>query len=144
MQDEVVLTGASVAGVCFQPSNDLKLVIAREDQVFTFGFLVFLQVNEASEDVKPAIAGPDLLPKIRGLVAIGVGWVSGAVLVALVERKEEGFVTIEPGCHEDLIRVDREMHQGALLEAEDQLVLIAGSFILSDGVVDILAGIGIL
>ena len=52
-------------------------------------------------------------------------WVACPVVVATVEGQEVGFLATEPCCHPYLVRVHREMDQGALLEREQQIAPVA-------------------
>src|ERR1700693_3353738 len=118
MLDEIVLSWTARASVGFQLPNHLQLVIAGKNEGLLLLLLVPLEMHEAGEDVEPAIALPDLLPEIGGLMAVWIGRVARTVVIALVKRQKERLIAFEFGGHKDAIRVDREVNQCALPEAE--------------------------
>jgi hypothetical protein len=88
MLDQVAMPGAVLARVRLELQHRVPLMQPGEDQLDRPAALVLLDVNEAGQDVEPRVALPDPLPQICGPVAVGVGRVAGAEVVAEVEGKE--------------------------------------------------------
>ena len=68
-------------------------------------------MQEASEDVQPGVALQDLLPQVRRRRAVRIGRVPGVMVVAPVERQEDGVLARQLGGHLHLAVGHREMHQ---------------------------------
>ena len=101
-------------------------------------------MHEPRQNVEPAIALPDLFPQVRRLVPVRIRRIPGAVLKAPVEGKKKRLFAFHLRGHVDQVRIDGEMHQRALFEAEDRLGRIARRLVLLDRVMNILTGVRIL
>ena len=141
--DEVPPARTSRGDVGEEPADAVELVVARED--LRGGLLAGLgaaggdQLGVVLDDVRQTARGQDPTPQVVGLDAVGVGWVAGPVVPALVERKEPGLLALEVGAEPHLLVVQGEVRQ-APAEAEDQLARVAVPLVLLDGVVERLLG----
>src|SRR5450830_1270616 len=105
MLDQVALAGPFVAGGCLQPADGVPLVVAREDRRAVAelggvrGAVAGCDVDEATEQVQPGVARPDLLPQVSGAVASRVRRVALAAGVAAVERQEARLRAGQAGRH---------------------------------------------
>ena len=144
--DQVAVPHAVVGGVVEQAAHHIQLVIAREDQGLPrqrVGRLAFQQ-HEVLDDASQALLAEHLFPQIRRLVAIGVGRIALALVVALVEGQEEGGAPRQFGGHEHLVGVHGHVHQGPA-ELQQRLAGIAPFAVLLLAVVARgLAGPGVL
>ncbi len=136
--------------------DGLPLVVARKNQALarrgfalsigrSFGFAV----REAAQNIEPGVARKYLLPQIRSRVAIGVGRIARAFIVALIEGQKAGFRAFEPRRHVDFVAAGGEMHQSAPVESEQRLIGVgfgvarrAVVLILPDGILHGLGEIG--
>ena len=138
------LAGAVGARVGLELHHRVPLVVAREDDLLGCtpsgdgSLLGSVDMDEAMQDVEPRVLGPDPLPQVGGLVAVGVRRVALAEVVAEVERQEPCRLALELGGHRDGIRVDGEMHERA--PPERDVLRIAVVAVLLDRVLDVLAG----
>jgi hypothetical protein len=64
--------------------------------------------HEPGQQVEPRVAGPHLVPQVAGAVA-GTRRIARPVAIAPVEWKEASAVAEEPGGHEHLLGIDREV-----------------------------------
>jgi hypothetical protein len=106
-------------------------------------------MEKMCKDVEQAVAGEDAFPEVGGTVAIGVGRVACAAVVAHIERYKAGAFPLQTGGHPNLIAADGKMHQGPALELEQRFVTIGGRVagravvaILGHGVAHVLGEIG--
>ncbi len=142
--DEVGVAGAVGGGVGLELQHRVPLVVAGEDDRLGCApsrdrsLLGALDVDEAMEDVEPGVLGPDPLPEVRGLVAVGVGRIALAEVVAEVEGQEPRRLALQLGGHRDRIGVDREVDERA--PPERDVLRIAVVAVLLDRVLDVLAG----
>jgi hypothetical protein len=138
--DEVVAARSLGAGGGFQGAYGVPLVVAREDHARRFPRPQrwLLDVDEALQQVEPVVPYPHLVPQVGGAVAVGVGRVAGAAVVAAVERQETGGRAGQPGGHGHLLGVDGEVHDGPAGEGEVGRVAVGA--VLRLGVLDGLAG----
>src|SRR5438067_1112665 len=102
--------------VSLQLSYSVPLVKPGEDELARPAPFVFFNVNEAGQDVEPGVARPDALPQIGGAVAIGIGRIAGSEVVAEVEGQEPRGRAGQPGRHDDVVGVDREVDGRALAQ----------------------------
>src|SRR5271166_2653758 len=96
MLDQVALAGSVFRGRLDKATHRVKLVIARKEDFPLSGFLplvvlLFDDVEEVLDQVKHAVAAPDLLPQVRGGKVRGAGLVPGAAVLAAVEWQEPGL-----------------------------------------------------
>ena len=119
----------------------------------SFSFLTFfpsdfllddLQVHEPGEDVEQAVALPDLLPQVGGLVAASGCPGCPRQPSPLLKGRKSVLFPGEAGGHVHQVGIDGEVDQRPLLELEEQVVGVAVVLVLPDGVVHILAGQGVL
>ena len=89
------------------------------------------------------VFGQHLLPEIAGAHIVIDRRVAGAVVMAAVKGQKDGRFAFQLGGHEDLVRVNGEMDQAALLEGKEQLLGVALVAVLSFGVLHVLAGHGV-
>ena len=137
--DQVALARAVVARVADEPAHAVELLVAGEDQEALAGLppaivLRFDLVDELSDKVDDAVAGPDVLPQVVGGEASAGGRdrrVSGTAEAPLVERQETGLRSGERRCHEHLLRVHGEVGEAARV-AEERLARIPVVAILPD------------
>ena len=151
--DQVVLSDAVCPGRLHQRAHGVELMEARKDHGLDLdlaapvvALLPDLQVDEASEQIKQAVAFEHLLPEIARSVAASsrIDRVAGRAVAALVEGQEIGGVAAEPGGHAHALGVDGEVNEGAPLELEDGLPGIAVAPVLAHGVLHRLPGQRIL
>jgi hypothetical protein len=115
MLDQIAVADACGGDMLQEAAHDFELVIAGKDQGLLgqwVGGFAFEQ-DEVLDDAGEAVLGEDVFPEIGGFVAVGVGRVAFALVVALVEGEEDGGRSGEFGGHEDFVGVHGEMDQGA-------------------------------
>jgi hypothetical protein len=78
--DEVLLPGTFVEDRGDQLAGGVELVEAGEDHLGHLPLLVLLRDEVAAEQLQPAVALPDVLPQVRGGVAVGVRGVALAAV----------------------------------------------------------------
>src|ERR1700726_1997837 len=72
----------------------VPLVVPREDDLLRStprsdrALLRAVDMNEAMKDVEPGVLGPDPLPEVGRLVAVGIRRIALAQVVTKIERKE--------------------------------------------------------
>ncbi len=155
--DQVGVPRPLVTGRGEETVDGLPLVVAREDQrlpgmlraVAPF-FLRALEVDEVAEDVEEAVALQHAFPEVGGAVAVRIGRVARAPIVAEVEGEEGRRQPRQPGGHVDLIGAGGEVDQRPALEGEKRLGGLgdwvprrAVVLVLPDGVVDRLCEVGL-
>ena len=125
--NQVVGSGAALAGVGHEFPHAIKLVIAREyhgfflDSLPTEFLFLDLQVNEPCQNIQEAVTLQHRFPQIRGLAAAGVFRIACPATAAPVEGQKARAFTRKARGHVDLVGVHREMDKGALLELENQV-----------------------
>ena len=77
-------------------------------------------------------------------MAVGIGRVALAVVVAPVEGQKDRLLARQLGGHEDVIGIDGEVHDAAAQSCSSGSWLLSPLFILAHGVVDRLPGPGVL
>ena len=158
--DQVVLARAFLASRRDDLPHRIELVIAREDHglggdaplttLAVLGLLLpGLDEQKMPKDVEKAVAPEHVLPEVAGAVAGGMLRVPGAAfnlarLVAAVEGQEMGLGTRKPRRHVDLVRIGREMHQRAGIEAKERGTGIPVILVLAHRMAPALAGARIL
>ena len=147
---QVVVPNALDTRICNQFPHRVELVVSGEDHGFLLDLLVTdllffnLKVDEPGQDIEKAIALPDLFPQVMGLISAGILGIACAGAIAQIEGQEVRGFPCEPCGHVDLIRVYGKMHEGPLLELEDQVIRVAVVLILVYGTPPCLAGHGVL
>ena len=140
MFDEVVVTHALATGGFHQHAHRLELVEAGEDHglgldlaALIVAFFFDLQVDEAGEEVKQAVALQHLFPQVCRSVgpARRIGRISGCSGGTLVEGKKACGRARQTGGHKHGLGVHGKVHQRAVLEFEDGLVRVAVLLVLS-------------
>lgn len=150
MLDQVITPRAIGLSVINEPTNNRKLVIAREDHcllthcphTFVGADLAFidLQVDKPRENIQQAFTGERFFPQIGGPIIAAFAWrVARAVAITPIEGKPGRASAFKFGGHKHKVRIDREMHKAPLLEAEECKAWITITGVLMLGVLDVLA-----
>src|SRR5690242_1729817 len=147
MLDQIALARAILAGVRQEFSDHVELVIARPNlRCSLLSGLWVLELDDLGvvlKDVGQTLSGQNAFPKIIALEPVRVGWVSRAVVPALVERQEPGCLTLEMCAKTHFVFVQREVRD-APAELEKFLARIAVALVLLNGVFDRLLGEAVL
>ncbi len=128
----------------------IKLVVAGEDHrlphyLFAAELLLLnLEMDEPRQDVQKTVPLQNFFPQVGGLIAVGILRVARATSAALVKGQEVGTAARQAGGHIDLVGIDGEMDQRALLELEDQVGWIAVVLVLRDRIAPGLGRHGVL
>ena len=160
MLNQVVLPGTFLASRRDDLPHPIELVIAREDHglggdaplttLAVIGLLLpGLDEQEMPKDVEKAVAREHVLPEVAGAVAGRMLRVAGAAfysarLAAAVEGQEMRLATRKPRRHVDFVRIRREMHQGAGLEAKERRTRVPVLLVLAYRMTPVLTGARIL
>ena len=158
--DQVVPPRAFLASRRDDLPHRIELVIAGEDHglcgdaplttLAVLGLLLpGLDEQKMPKDVEKAVAREHVQPEVAGAVAGGMLRVAGAAfnlarLAAAIERQEMCLGTRKPCRHVDLVRIGREMHQGAGFEAKERRTGVAVLLVLAHRMAPALAGTRIL
>ena len=107
------MSGAIAFRSCLEVVYGVPLVQAGEDWR-----TVIRDVDEAVEKVHPSVSGPQLLPEVFGSVSCCAVWIAGAADLpsasrTLVEGQKSRVATFQLRGHEDTVRIDCEMNDGA-------------------------------
>ena len=103
-------------------------------------------MDKLLQNIHHAVLLEDLLPKVSGGIAVGIGGVALAAVVAravgaLVERQEEGILPGQFRGHPDLQLIHAEVAQDTLVELKADLPRVTVVHPLALGVVHRLAGV---
>ena len=149
--DEVALPRSPPPRIEDEAAHAVELLVAGEDEEAPTGLaavlVLFLDlVDELANEIEHAVARPGLVPEIAGGVATpgrGHGGIAGPAEPAPVEGKEARLAAGEVGGDVDQLRVDREVRETPAV-GEERLAHVAVGLVLSDRVLDGLAGQRIL
>lgn len=127
MLNEIAMPYPMGGRMAQQSADDVQLVVPREDECFLgqrVGALAF-EEREMLDDAHKALARENFFPEIGCFVAVGVGRIPFAFVVAFVEGQEKGVRPREFGGHVHLVRRrhrDREARRGARPRAPADLL----------------------
>ncbi len=144
--DEVGAARSVPPGVGLDRPHHVELVVAREDHALRPDrlavrlALALPQMHEPGQDVQQAIVLPDIFPQVGRAVAARVVRIARARAPPLVERQEGRVLPRQARGHVDLVGVDGEVDQRALLERQQQVARVAVAAVLRHGVPHRLAG----
>ena len=141
--DQVALANTIILHVSEDLPDHAELVVAGENlnQLLLAGLRV-LHLHDLGvvlQDVGEACRGEHLLPQVVGLQSVRVGWITRAIVPALVEGEEPRGLALELRAHPDLRVIHREVDRAAA-ELEQLFPRIPVALILGDRVADRLLG----
>ena len=147
MLNEVVVACAFSGHIGNELAYHIELMESREDE--TLPVVLLLKVDELLYDVHHRVLLEDVLPEVCGRVAVRVGRIALATIVAcsvrsLVERKEVCVLACKLRRHPHLGMVDAEVGEDPLVELEAYLTRVAVVHPLSLRVVHRLTGVLVL
>ena len=139
--NQIVVPRAVCAHIGQKLAHHVQLMIAWEDQLF-----IFRGMDELLHNVHHAVLPEDILPEVGGRIAVGIGGVTLAAVIAravgaLVEGQKDGIFPCKLCGHPDLQLIHAEIAQDALVELEADLPRVAVVHPLALGVVHRLPGV---
>ena len=142
MLDKVTSARAVRPRIRHQFAHRINLMIAGENNLLHRAPLrIVFHAHKMLNNIQQRIGRQNFAIQILGAIAIQIGGITRPIhAVALIEGQENGFAIGKPRAHRHGFRIQRKVHEGAPVGAEQRLLGAAAGLVLLHGVLGTLAG----